>query len=182
MHFLPRLFWIIFVITMGIYISMLVWSLPTISAAAGGLMPFDMRPSGYSFDEAKAFLAALPAETNNFYRQVQIGILDTAYPALLGATLFLAIGLLAQDWLKLGAWVIALIAIPGAVFDYMENASVKLMLFLGPENINAEIVEQACARSVSKALFTSAAMSIFLVLLAVWAIIWLRKRRKISEA
>ena len=27
-----------------------------IAAEAGGLTPFDMRPRGYTFDEAKAFL------------------------------------------------------------------------------------------------------------------------------
>ncbi len=151
------IFWPVFVVTMGVYATMLVWSLPYISDAAGGLLPFDLRPSGYTFDEAKSFLAALPEDANSFYRHTQIAKLDTAYPALLAVTLFLAIGLLAQNWLKMWGWLVALVAIPGAVFDYMENANVRLMLFLGPDNINMEIVERAS--DIENAYFGSDALS-----------------------
>lgn len=156
-------FWLIFAVTTGIYLTMLSWSLPMITNAAGGLTPFDMRPSGYSFEEAKAFLTALPADMTTFYRETQIGVLDTYYPALLALTLFLAIGLLAPKKLKFWGWVLALIAIPSAVFDYMENTNINLMLFLGPDNINMEIVARASARSVAKATFSTLAMSIVLI-------------------
>lgn len=179
---LKLIFWPIFIVTMGVYAAMLFWSLPAITAAAGGLTPFDLRPSGYTFEEAKTFLAALPQEANDFYRHTQIAKLDTAYPGLLALTLFLAIGLLAQNWLKLWGWALAPIAIPGAVFDYMENVNVRLMLFLGPDNINAEIVERASSRSEAKAMFTTIAMTVLLILLIMWVIRWVRHKRAQNEA
>lgn len=179
---LKLIFWPVFIVTMGIYIAMLTWSLPLISDAAGGLAPFDMRPSGYTYEEAKVFLSALSEDANSFYRHTQIAKLDTAYPGLLALTLFMAIGLLAQNWLKIWGWVLALIAIPGAIFDYMENINIKLMLFLGPDNINAEIVANASARSTAKAMFTTAAMSVLLILLIIWIIRSLRRKRVTQEA
>lgn len=160
---LTILFWLVFAIALGLYFTMLGWSLPAITNAAGGLTPFDMRPAGYSFEEAKAFLAALPADMTEFYRQTQIGLLDKYYPAFLAATLFLAIGLLAPKKLKFWGWVLALVAIPGAVFDYMENTNLNLMLFLGPDNINMEIVARASSRTVAKAVFSTLSMSIVLI-------------------
>jgi len=165
---LNTFFWIVFALTMGIYATMLIWSLPTISSAAGGLMPFDMRPSGYSFEEAKTFLAALPQDIVAFYRDVQSNMLDMAYPGLLGISLFLAIGILAPDAFGRWKWLLALIAIPGSVFDYMENTNIRLMLFLGPDNITPEIVATASERTQSKAMFTTIAMSVLLILLIVW--------------
>ena len=42
-------------------------------------MTFDMRPTGYTFVEAHAFLIALPPEGTTFYLNVQEK-LDVAYP------------------------------------------------------------------------------------------------------
>ena len=94
-------FWLLFAVTLAVYATMLVWTLPAITAAAGGLAPFDMRPSGYSFDEAKAFLTALSPDGKALYLDAQHK-LDAAYPALLAATLFFAIAALApKSW---GNW------------------------------------------------------------------------------
>ena len=61
----------LFAATIGLYLVMLLWSLPKIAAEAGGLTPFDMRPGGYSLAEARAFLAALSPEGTAFYLGVQ---------------------------------------------------------------------------------------------------------------
>lgn len=174
---MPRLksaFWIIFAVTMGIYATMLAWSLPRISTAANGLAPFDMRPTGYSFDEAQTFLAALPPETTAFYRDIQLAMLDLVYPALLGVTLFLAIGLLLPQSWKAARWILPLIAIPGSVFDYLENRMITTMLNLGPNGISPEIVATASDYTLRKAQFTTIGMSVLIFLLAIW--LW----RKIS--
>ncbi|MFT4514143.1 MAG: hypothetical protein ACI91B_002851 [Planctomycetota bacterium] len=93
-------FWVLFMLAMAVYAAMVSWALPTVSAAAGGLAVFDLRPSvfdlrptGYSLVEAKQFLAALTPEGRAFYLQVQQP-LDLFYPPLITATLFLGIGLL----------------------------------------------------------------------------------------
>ncbi len=85
------IFWIMFAVMLGVYLVMVLWSLPLLMADAGGLPAFDLRPAGYSHDEAQAFLAALSPEGRAFYLDVQQW-LDTAYPALLGVVLVMAFG------------------------------------------------------------------------------------------
>jgi len=158
-------FWILFAVTVVVYGVMVLWSLPRIAAAAGGLAAFDMRPTGYSFDEAKGFLAALSPDGVAFYLGVQEK-LDSVYPALLAATLFFAIVALAPAKLGIWRWVLALIAIPGAVFDYLENAAVSAMLAAGADGLTSVAVDTADRWTVLKSAFTAVAM-ITLVLLLV---------------
>ncbi|MCS6762029.1 MAG: hypothetical protein MO846_08660 [Candidatus Devosia symbiotica] len=120
-------------------------------------------------------LAALPPDTNSFYRHTQIGIFDIAYSALLATSLFLIIGLLASRWLRWDGWVLALIAIPDAIFDYIENTNIRFIWFLEPDNFNEAIIDRASDRSTAKALFSSLAMSVLLVLLLAWLFFWLRE-------
>jgi len=165
-------FWLLFAATLGVYATMLTWTLPAISAAASGLTPFDMRPLGYSFDEAKAFLAALSPDGRALYLNVQQR-LDIAYPALLAATLFFAIWALAPaKWGPL-RWAVALIAFPGAAFDYLENAAVAVMLAAGPKALTPEMAAAASNWTVGKSATNTIAMVVLLVLLAAWG--W-RKR------
>jgi hypothetical protein len=179
---LKRVFWPLFLATLAIYATMLVWSLPAISDAAGGLAVFDMRPSGYSLEQARAFLTALPEDATAFYRDVQLNLLDSFYPGLLALSLFLAIGLLAERWIGWWAWLAAIIAIPGSVFDYVENAHIRQMLDKGPDGLTEQLVGNASRYSSLKALFTTAATSVLLVLLALW--VWQRffRHKRAREA
>ncbi len=45
---LKAAFWILFAATLSVYIVMVTWSLPEVSRAASGMMPFDLRPGGYN--------------------------------------------------------------------------------------------------------------------------------------
>src|SRR5690606_15213956 len=110
------------------------WTLPTLSAAAGGLAPFDMRPGGYGFAEAAAFLGALSPDGRHFYETVQHR-LDIAYPGLLALTLFLAIAAAAPRPLGLWRYALAAPAFGVAVFDWLENAAVAGMLRAGVEGL-----------------------------------------------
>jgi hypothetical protein len=83
---LKALFWTLLAVTLGVYLVIVLWSLPRIAAEAGGIVPFDMRPAGYSLDDAKGFLTALSDSGRAFYLGTQ-HLLDLAYPALLGVTL-----------------------------------------------------------------------------------------------
>lgn len=170
------LFWISFVAALAIYGVMVGWSLPKISAAAGGGMPFDMRPMGYGFDEAKAFLAALSEDGRRFYADVQHK-LDLVYPALLALALGSGIYLLSPARLGLIAIVLALVAVPGMVFDYVENARVATLLALPADAVTAEQVASASQATVLKSVFTTLAMTVALVLLAVWFVRRWRPRR-----
>lgn len=155
----------LFAATVGLYLVMLLWSLPRISAEAGGLAPFDMRPGGYSFDEARTFLTALSEEGRRFYLDVQHR-LDLFYPALLA--LSLSVGL-AWAWRGLPRAALAamvLLAFTGAGFDYLENLWVGTMLTAGPEQVSPEIVAAASRRSVAKAALTTVVMLLLLAGLA----------------
>ncbi len=162
-------FWTLFAVTLVIYAVMVLWSLPKISAAAGGQPAFDMRPFGYSFDAAKSFLAAITPDGTVFYLNVQHR-LDAAYPALLAATLFFAIRALVPARSGLVRSVIALVVIPGAVFDYLENGGVTAMLNAGAPGVTPELVARASLWTLLKSLFTTVAMLLMLALagLALW--------------
>ena len=124
-------FWGLVGVALAVYALMLTWSLPTVSSAAGGLTPFDMRPGGYSLADANAFLTALSAAGADFYRTVQQR-LDIVYPALIALTLGLSIAKLLPRGMGYWQWLAALVAVPIAVCDYLENHWVAVMIDAGP--------------------------------------------------
>jgi hypothetical protein len=158
------LFWALAGATFAVYATMIAWSLPTITAQAGGLMPFDLRPGGYNYDEAVQFLTALSADGVQFYRDVQHR-LDMAFPALIALTLFFALWSLLPR--RLGIWG-ALAASPAlaiAVFDYLENQGVARMLTAGPEAVTPSMVAEASTWTLLKSTVTTVVMTAVLLLL-----------------
>lgn len=171
-----KLYWALVALTLAIYFAMVLWSLPVVSAAAGGLVPFDMRPSGYSFAEAFAFLAAITPEGSAFYQGMQHQ-LDLAYPTLLAAVLAIALWHLAK---KLPVWVrYILIALPiiGSGADHFENAAVTSMLHVGAAGLTEELVATASRWTLIKSGMTSVAMLALLGLLSVLLVRKLLKRK-----
>jgi hypothetical protein len=163
---MKRLFWILFAVTMAVYATIVGWSLPHISAAAGDLVPFDMRPGGYSFEDARAFLAALSPDGAAFYEAVQHR-LDIFYPPLIALTLAWAIAaLLPRGW-GIWCWAIGALAMPIAALDYLENAAVSVMLQAGAAGLTPEMVASASGWTIAKSMLTTVAMSLVLLLLLV---------------
>jgi len=171
------LFWIIFVLMIVNMAVMMAWSIPTLQQMAGGLDPFDMRSTGYSFDEAKALLTALGDNGAAFYENVQ-HLLDLSFPALMALSVSLAIYLLAP--IKWGLWrvLLALLPFAGAILDYMENASVTALLSTGPDAITPEQVATASGYTLLKTQAISAGLLVMVVLLLYWLWRWLAARRK----
>ncbi|MCP4382693.1 MAG: hypothetical protein GY798_14955 [Hyphomicrobiales bacterium] len=169
-------FWGLLVVTVAVYVAMVAWSLPFIAADAGGLIPFDMQPTGYGFDAALAFVGGLSPEGVAFYLDVQHS-LDLIYPALLAATLFFAIAELARNRTGRWRWLLAAAAIPGAIFDWLENSAVATMLAAGPDGLTPEMVETASRWTILKSGFTTLAMAIVVVLIAGHAVRWIRGRK-----
>ena len=115
-----RLYWMLVVAALAVFAVMQAWSLPKLRA--DGMPAFDLRYLGYSFDEARAYLAALGEEGRTFYLNAQL-VLDRLYPALYGPAL--AIALVALDARAGGrgwGWVLAVFAIAGMGFDWLEHA------------------------------------------------------------
>jgi hypothetical protein len=162
-----RLFWLALALGLANYLAMVLWSLPRISQAAGGAVPFDLRPLGYDLDEAQAFLGCITPEGRSFYLHTQHW-LDTFYPPLLALTL--ASGLL---WLAPRAWgrwrwLLALLPLPGMLFDWLENARVALLL--QASDVGPGMIAAASRATVLKSAFTTLAMAAFVgvLLLAAW--------------
>lgn len=156
------LFWALFALMAGVYGAMLFWSLPRLQGFSGGLLPFDLRPGGYSLAEAQALLAAMGAEGRDYYLGVQ-QTLDSAYPALYAVVMVLAFRALAPLWWGRG---LGLLALTGAGFDYLENARVAAMLRLPPEAVSDAMVAAASQATVAKSVAVAAALVSLSVLLA----------------
>lgn len=177
----PRIvaFWCLLAVTIGVYATMLVWTLPAISAAAGGLTPFDMQPGGYDLPAAQGFLAALTEDGRALYLGAQHR-LDAAYPALLAATLIWSLAW-AFRWAP--AWARIALAIPpviGAAADYLENARVSGLLLA--EAVTADQVAAASQATIVKSSATTVAMLCLLAGLGLVAIRRLLGRRAGGQA
>ncbi len=162
---IKKLYWLSFFLTVIIYAIMLFWSLPIIVGQSGGLLPFDLRVNGYSLTEAKNMLNALSPEAIEFYKNIQAGLLDMIFPALLFLTISLAYWLLAPS--SLGNWrfILIIIALVAMIFDYLENFTIINMLGLGAGNINDKIVNMANFFTLSKLIAVSLSLLIILLLL-----------------
>ena len=164
------LFWLMFFVMLGVYLAMVVWSIPKIAADAGGLPPFDLRPSGYSFSEAKAFIAALSEGGRAFYLNVQ-HMLDSAYPALFAVVMVMAFTHLFRRVYR----VLAIgLALAGAGFDYLENAAVAVMLRAGDDRLSEAMVATASQWTQLK---SGAVTMALLALLAGLVMAWIVRRR-----
>ena len=58
-------------LTVAVWLAMLAITMPHLEALTGGLKVFDMRPLGYTFDEAKAILAGLGEAGRQYYRDTR---------------------------------------------------------------------------------------------------------------
>ncbi len=163
------IFWLMFTVMTGVYLVMAVWSIPKIVADASGLLAFDMRPMGYSFDEARAFIAALSDQGRAFYLNVQ-QMLDSAYPALFAVVMVMAFSHLFTGWSR---WVAMALALAGAGFDYMENAAVAVMLRAG-DGLTEAMVATASRWTVLK---SGAVTLALLALIAGLVMAWLARRK-----
>ena len=157
-------FWGLFALMSAVYATMVFWSLPRLSAMAGGVQMFDLRPMGYSFDEAQAILAALGDVGIQFYVQVQHK-LDTVYPALLALTLIWAFQALFR---RRAAQVLSVLAAGAAACDYSENARVATMLKAGADGIDNAMVEAASFWTIAKSGLTTIALIALLVGMVLW--------------
>ena len=165
---LAAAFWIVLAATLAVYAVMILWTLPVITSAAGGLAPFDMRPAGYSKPQARAFLTALSPEGRSLYLTVQHK-LDLAYPALLAATLAMALTWLFPRLSTSARAALCALPVAGAVFDYIENARVGEMLRAYPGDVTAQQIELASRATILKSGYTTVAAGLILLGLVQWA-------------
>ena len=149
-----KLYWLLVLVTLVVYFVMVLWSLPLISKAAGGQLAFDLRPFGYTVDEARAFLFALSDEGAVFYSTVQHK-LDTVYPALVCAVLVIPLWHLSENWSKFWRVLLVLIPVTGSTADYLENNAVATMLAAG--EVSDDLITTASGWTILKSSATTIA-------------------------
>lgn len=106
---------------------------------AGGAVPFDIRPLGYSYREAHDFLASIGEHGRAYYLNPEL-VLDTAYPPTYALSRALALW-----WLTMPGrlhdggvpprwrWTLVAIPIVMACFDGVENVGIARMVWTWPD-------------------------------------------------
>src|SRR5262245_26088262 len=170
------------IISFALWGVMMFWTLAYLRRTAGGLAPFDLRPFGYTPDEARALLYALSSIGRAYYADVQLQ-LDTAFPALYALSRGLLLlwvtapGRTATRPLPLVARLaLLLLPLATASFDYLENEGIAAMLAAGPQ-VSDELVERTSFWTRAKS-FAGLTTELVCVILAAIAFVRWRHRRR----
>ena len=169
-------------VSLALWGVMMFWTLAYLRRTAGGLAPFDLRPFGYTPEEARALLYALSSVGRAYYAEVQLQ-LDTAFPALYALSRGLLLlwvtapGRTATRPLPLLARL-ALLILPvvTAGFDYFENEGIAAMLAAGPQAAD-ELIERTSFWTRAKSLAGLATELVCVVLAAIAFVRWRHRRQ-----
>jgi hypothetical protein len=165
------------IIGAAIYLIMITVTLAHIEALSGH-RPFDMRPVGYSPQDAAALLEGLGVEGRQFYLQRQIP-LDTLYPAVLALTLIFAMRwfgtrMANEQLLRVGI----ILSVGAALCDYAENLGVVAMI-RSWSHLPDALVYASSAASISKSVLTTLAFMCLMLIGVLWA--WRGKSDRLSR-
>lgn len=168
-----KIYWVLVAATVTNYLTMVLWSLPLVSKMAGGGIPFDMRPGGYSIDDAQVFLTVITDAGRDFYLNTQ-QLLDLFYPTLFAITVAVPLAhLVPRYW----GWALAALAIAAGIFDHLENSAVAVMLRAEPDALTEVMVSTASNWTFAKSISTTIAAVALLVVLCLKGIAWLKTRQ-----
>jgi hypothetical protein len=182
MRYLPhgptdgRVILLTFVLALSVYFGMVFGTLSELERIAG-VRPFDLRPTGYSLDDATALIAALGEDGRHLYLWRQIP-LDTVYPALLaywsaGAICWFARPLrpAPKRWFQTAAPL----AFVAALFDYLENALIVWMLNTAPD-LSPTLVGISSLATLAKSGFTAVVLTAVLLSMIAYLITRFQRR------
>ncbi len=167
------IYWVVVAAAVTNYLIMVLWSLPLVSEMAGGGIPFDMRPGGYSFEDARVFLTGISDAGRDFYLNTQQR-LDLFYPTLFAITVAIPLAhLVPRYW----GWILAGLAIAAGVFDHLENSAVAVMLRVEPDALTEGMVSTASNWTLAKSISTTIVLVALLVVLCIKGVSWLKSRK-----
>ena len=154
---------LLFVITQLVYLMMLFYTIPNVTAYAYGMKILDLMPTGYSAGYVKELFDKLGPAGRDYYLFRQLP-LDMIYPFLFMAGYSLLLTYLFKKSFKPENKIHSLAIIPlfGGFFDYLENVGIIYMLNSFP-NISTLAVNVTNLFSILKSVSTT----IFFVLLFV---------------
>jgi hypothetical protein len=170
------------IVSFALWGVMVFWTLAYLRRTAGGLEPFDLRPFGYTPEEARKLLHALSSIGRKYYADVQLQ-LDTAFPAVYalsrGLLLFwvTAPGRTAARPLPLPARLVLLILpLATAWFDYFENEGIAAML-AADQRASDELIERTSFWTRAKSLAALATELICVMLAAIAFVRWRHRQQ-----
>lgn len=136
---MPRMFWAILAATLAAWLSMNLWTVPRIEETAGGLRLLDMRFTGYTYEDAQEFVAAIGDEGTALYLGAQYW-LDMVFPPFLGSVIFLFF-----RWLFPGfpGLIIGIVSLTYVAADILENLAVAAILHAGMDGLTPEMAATA---------------------------------------
>lgn len=163
---------VLFVLTMTVYIAMLSYSIPAVSAFAPELPIFDLSPSGYSLNYATELLNSLGTEGRNLYLSTQLP-LDFIYPGLFSITYSLLLVWLFGKTFNVNSKIYYFAFVPflAGIFDYIENVFIIKMISSFPD-LQVTTVKIASTFTILKSSFT---MFSFILLIAGFALLCKQK-------
>ena len=164
----------------AVYLAMALGSLADLEAISG-LRPFDLRPTGYGPDDARALLLSLGDAGRDIYLRHQL-VLDTVYPALMALTLCNLFRLVGRGLgARLAVRTGVILSWCAAGFDYAENIGIAAMLSRWA-NLPDTLVKASSLATVAKSASTSLAVAVLLCLL-VWNVwrLWAANSRIVRE-
>ncbi len=124
----------LFVITQGMYLYMVLKSIPAVKAFSKGLELPDLMPTGYSTSYIPKLLNALGEEGRNLYMNYQLP-LDMLYPLLFAVSYSVLLAYLFKKGVSDSSILNRFVAVPvvAALFDYSENILMWIQLNRFPE-------------------------------------------------
>lgn len=167
-----KLISVLFVLTMIVYVVMLTYSIPAVSAFAPEFPLFDLSPTGYSLSYASELLNSLGEDGRHLYLFTQLP-LDFIYPALFSITYSLMLVWLCGKLFNKNSKIYYFLLVPflAGIFDYIENIFIIRMINSFPD-IQEITVKVASTFTILKSSFTM----VFFVLLIVGLIMLLKQR------
>ncbi|MBT8361441.1 MAG: hypothetical protein KJO32_10830, partial [Deltaproteobacteria bacterium] len=153
-HSTGRTVSVLFALTMTVYLTMLLYTIPAVTAFAPEYPIFDLSPSGYSFGYASELLDNLGNEGRNKYLHSQLP-LDFIYPGLFAVTYSLLLVWLYRKHFNINSKVYYLGFVPilAGVFDYLENIFIIKMINSFPD-LQMNTVKIASTFTILKSSFT----------------------------
>lgn len=154
------------ILAASVYLAMVSVTLAHLEAVSG-LVPFDMRPFGYSPAETATLLEALGIDGREYYLTRQIP-LDILYPALLALTLSSTIFWFGKRMpnKRIVHFGIAL-SVGSALFDYIENLGIVAMILSWPD-VSDPLVYATSTATIAKSVITTVAVVMVLLTALMW--------------
>ncbi len=180
--------WLLFLLmSQTIYAIMLSYSIPRIRQEADGLLLFDMKSLGYSYEYAYTFLSQLSEKGYELYKYVQLP-LDILFPVLNCLMGLCTFALLIRFYNKVQftsqltlhssfSKIVLSLSLISMLSDYAENILISLMLIY-KSAVPKYLVYMTDIFTITKSMSALLFYALIIALLLISGVTWIRSRTK----